>query len=1218
MEESEIEGETTLIVADDGAGAGLQLPPRALSNNEEAVSLRQAGDRPSLRRSEDSEDVAPSPAASPFRSLAKRVSLLSPVRRVSQLASASPRLSRTASAVTPKASEALARFRRAVRNVQGSHTTAKRLRALAFARQVRSTVQEDDQLGPPPEREEPSSTRDVIADFMSSKPMEILFMFVTLFCLYADDMRTCLFLKESDPLFYVLTTMSLIVFSVELTIQSIVQEGYKWSFFFWMDVVALISIVPDIDWLMSPLYSLFTKGDETLSGNGSTFAQLLRMVRLVRLLRVVNLAKMCAREKKTALDDEEPHPNAKDDSSMSEVDTTTKKEREASSREKAVAASRLGKIFAEQTMRRVVIGVIFIQIVGNFLSETNIDGGPQSGLEQLFWFGRSQCSPVEQFINKADNNQPLQCEPSSLFAWTDSGGWEFMLFSYTQISRSDDAGLELSKPVLYLEVPTFHNPVATVAGLPFRNYTSGEILLQAAAGAVAKLRVTADVEGTTVPVEVVSGVLLEDASYPVVDPYMITDISTAEETTVQLLVNHTFTDGDMISITGVTGEDDKWGNALNINHTIRGAEGDLITLVGVNTTGLGVGMWAGAMAYRIDSGFTPSSVVIDTTVVPGRIQAVSELQTTWCADTLKTSETTYPFNGPEEGLMRPSCPEDHCCWKAHPQCGKTIDDTDCPWRAIETELVTFSPQYCHAADSICSGLEATARILVRRDVQDQAGYNMVRTTLIIVLLSIGAVKLSSDTQKLVIEPIERMVSLVKQLAENPLSTDLQARAAEEAEEQGKHAEGEDVEDKKKDEADGGKEAAGEGGGDGELQIGVLESALMRIGSLLHIGLGDSGAHILARNLMKTKPSTIGVEIMIPGHKVTAVFGFIEIRDFCDVSECLMEELPVYMNKISRIVHGVAHEWDGATNKNMGGAFLVVWKVKDSKEQKKMLRSEQGLAASNKMRVLADKSLVCCAKVIAELRRSADNLAYAKHPKISARFGPAYRTALGFGLHPGWAIEGAIGSSYKIDATYVSPSVAYAWSVQRITKLYGVPILLSEEMFQLLSTNAKERCRAIDRVKLSIRPAPTYLYSFDVPNHSGRELACPEGHLVGQAIPPGEMTIEQLVTKGVEWLFLMEQDVIVLREAVTTEALSIWRRGFDLYESGEWGRSAEHFDRMAELMGGSDGPADTLIEFMDRHHRVKPLDWKGHRDIEVTLFDQPSTVVDHQNLGPLGR
>mmetsp|Transcript_10708 Transcript_10708/g.23221 ORF Transcript_10708/g.23221 Transcript_10708/m.23221 type:complete len:91 (-) Transcript_10708:294-566(-) len=88
MEESEIEGETTLIVADDGAGAGLQLPPRALSNNEEAVSLRQAGDRPSLRRSEDSEDVAPSPAASPFRSLAKRVSLLSPVRRVSQLAQA--------------------------------------------------------------------------------------------------------------------------------------------------------------------------------------------------------------------------------------------------------------------------------------------------------------------------------------------------------------------------------------------------------------------------------------------------------------------------------------------------------------------------------------------------------------------------------------------------------------------------------------------------------------------------------------------------------------------------------------------------------------------------------------------------------------------------------------------------------------------------------------------------------------------------------------------------------------------------------------------------------------------------------------------------------------------------------------------------------------------------------------------------------------------------
>ena len=32
----------------------------------------------------------------------------------------------------------------------------------------------------------------------------------------------------------------------------------------------------------------------------------------------------------------------------------------------------------------------------------------------------------------------------------------------------------------------------------------------------------------------------------------------------------------------------------------------------------------------------------------------------------------------------------------------------------------------------------------------------------------------------------------------------------------------------------------------------------------------------------------------------------------------------------------------------------------------------------------------------------------------------YEVEMGFGLHIGWAIEGAIGSKFKIDASYLSP------------------------------------------------------------------------------------------------------------------------------------------------------------------------------------------------------
>lgn len=56
--------------------------------------------------------------------------------------------------------------------------------------------------------------------------------------------------------------------------------------------------------------------------------------------------------------------------------------------------------------------------------------------------------------------------------------------------------------------------------------------------------------------------------------------------------------------------------------------------------------------------------------------------------------------------------------------------------------------------------------------------------------------------------------------------------------------------------------------------------------------------------------------------------------------------------------------------------------------------------------------------------------------------PNYRVKMGFGLHLGWAIEGAIGSEFKIDASYLSPNVNLAERLEGSTKLYGVPMVIS--------------------------------------------------------------------------------------------------------------------------------------------------------------------------------
>ena len=58
--------------------------------------------------------------------------------------------------------------------------------------------------------------------------------------------------------------------------------------------------------------------------------------------------------------------------------------------------------------------------------------------------------------------------------------------------------------------------------------------------------------------------------------------------------------------------------------------------------------------------------------------------------------------------------------------------------------------------------------------------------------------------------------------------------------------------------------------------------------------------------------------------------------------------------------------------------------------------------------------------------------------------------MGFGLHVGWAIEGAIGSFYKIDASYLSPNVNMASRLEAATKQFGATILVSGQLYDIMT------------------------------------------------------------------------------------------------------------------------------------------------------------------------
>jgi hypothetical protein len=72
----------------------------------------------------------------------------------------------------------------------------------------------------------------------------------TLFALFGDDLTKWLASVAVDFGFQICLIIAFVLFALELLIQSCVVDDFKYSFFFWLDLIATISLIPDIQWFM--------------------------------------------------------------------------------------------------------------------------------------------------------------------------------------------------------------------------------------------------------------------------------------------------------------------------------------------------------------------------------------------------------------------------------------------------------------------------------------------------------------------------------------------------------------------------------------------------------------------------------------------------------------------------------------------------------------------------------------------------------------------------------------------------------------------------------------------------------------------------------------------------------------------------------------------------------------------------------------------------------
>jgi len=150
-----------------------------------------------------------------------------------------------------------------------------------------------------------------------------------------------------------------------------------------------------------------------------------------------------------------------------------------------------------------------------------------------------------------------------------------------------------------------------------------------------------------------------------------------------------------------------------------------------------------------------------------------------------------------------------------------------------------------------------------------------------------------------------------------------------------------------------------------LETTILDKTISKIGALLAIGFGEAGSKIISKILQQNSDE---VNPMIDGEKVIAIYGFCDIRNFTDSTEVLQENVMIFVNEIAEIVHNITSDHLGSPNKNIGDAFLLVWKIENLFVKKDEM-GEMSLINCDSVHQIVDTSVIALLKILTKIYKS---------------------------------------------------------------------------------------------------------------------------------------------------------------------------------------------------------------------------------------------------------
>jgi hypothetical protein len=209
----------------------------------------------------------------------------------------------------------------------------------------------------------------------------VVFIIFTIWALFADDLKMILTTIDADVPFSAIIIILQFFFLIEVVLSCVAIEGYFLGFFFWLDIISILSMILDIHWFYNMIIeqisisSLSVKQTRFHSRTAKVGSRAVRVLRVVRLIRIVRISKFYKfSENINNLENNQLSSDLKQESTQNINNLNL--DLNSNYKDKSKVAKKL----ADSTMRRVII-LVLAMIIGIILFNPNFYYNPISSLE---------------------------------------------------------------------------------------------------------------------------------------------------------------------------------------------------------------------------------------------------------------------------------------------------------------------------------------------------------------------------------------------------------------------------------------------------------------------------------------------------------------------------------------------------------------------------------------------------------------------------------------------------------------------------------------------------------------------------------------------------------------------------------------------------------------------------------------------------------------------